>query len=326
MLLNPSNAIARGTQTAWGQRMKGASAAADSGEVPLVVERRSALSASEFRECYLLPRVPVVLSDASAEWPIHGRGNPDYFRSRLGTVPVRFLGRQVALATLLDHLEASTAAQPAPYPCKFGIAREFPALLPEVSPRIALSIPDRQNSALLPQRLFSGVDNLEVFFGGPGGKFPYLHYDVLHLHAWITQLHGDKEFVLYAPSQQRYLYPNPDVPWQSAIANHHEPDLDRYPLFAQARAQRVKIHAGDTLFVPCGWWHTTRSLSLTISIAHDQLGADNWSDFIVDVVARHRRDGKTATAAALGAYLRLLSAPLAACEALGHVDTGWGRR
>ena len=84
----------------------------------------------------------------------------------------------------------------------------------------------------------------------------------------------------------------PRFPWQSSIKNHHKPDFERYPLFREARAQKVVIHAGETLFLPCGWWHTARSLNMTISVAFDQLGPDNWRDFTGDVVSEQRRLGR----------------------------------
>jgi hypothetical protein len=291
------------------------------------VERRARLSEEEFRWRYLLPRRPVVFSDLAEPWPVYGRGTPDYFRSRYGTQPVRVLGRECALAELIDRLQNSTVDKPGPYPCKFEIAKEFRALLPEVSPRFAHSLPDRQHSLLIPPSLFAYINNLEIFFGGPGGKFPYLHYDVMHLHAWITQLHGDKEFTLYAPGQEAFLYVNPQVPWQSTIRNHHNPDPLRYPLFCNAQAQRIVLHAGETLFLPCGWWHTARSLNMTISVAFDQLGADNWRDFVADVVAERMREGKPATARALGTWLDVVGAGLAAVERFrANRNAQWGRR
>jgi len=292
-----------------------------------VVERRAQLGEEEFRARYLQPRRPVILTDAAAAWPVYGQGTPDYFRRRYGEHPVRVLGQECRLAELLDRLEASTCEQPGPYPCKFEIAKDLRELLGDVSPRFGYSLPDRQGSALIPQRLFSGVNNLEIFFGGPGGRFPYLHYDVMHLHAWITQLHGDKEFTLYEPGQEAYLYVNPELPWQSRIRNHHNPDYARYPLLRLARAQKVVIRAGETLFLPCGWWHTARSLTVTISVAFDQLGPDNWRDFVGDVVAQRRRDGKRASALMLGAYLRGIEPALAAAERVGaNRQRTWGRR
>jgi len=291
------------------------------------IERRAMPQPDEFRARYVLPRRPVILTDAAAAWPLYGRGTPDYFRRAHGEQRVRVLGETWRLADLIDRLACSSVERPAPYPCKFEIARDFRALLGDVSPRIACSLPDRQYSALIPSGLFDGVNNLEIFFGGPGGKFPYLHYDVMHLHAWITQLHGDKEFVLYAPGQEHLLYVNPEVPWQSTIRAHHNPDLNRYPLLREARAQTVVIHAGETLFLPCGWWHTARSLTFTISVAFDQLGPDNWQDFVADVVALRRRQGRPVGALALHAYLKALGPMLALGEVFGmDSNRSWGDR
>ncbi|MGP1665932.1 MAG: cupin-like domain-containing protein, partial [Rhodanobacter sp.] len=169
--------------------------------------------------------------------------------------------------------------------------------------------------------------NLEIFFGGPGGEFPYLHYDVMRLHAWITQLYGDKEFTLYAPDQEHLLYINPDVPWQSSIKDHHHPDYEKYPLFRQAKATKIVVRAGETLFLPCGWWHTARSLNTTISIAFDQLGPDNWSAFIGDVVRQRQRRGHPVEAFLLGSYLRELGPVLSLGERFGaNQSQAWGNR
>jgi histone arginine demethylase JMJD6 len=258
---------------------------------------------------------------------VYGRGTPDFFRREYGDHTVRVRGHDYRLRELIDLLEASTIDQPGPYPCKFEIAKDFRELLGEVTPRFRYSLPDRQANPLVPQGLFRYVNNLEIFFGGPGGEFPYLHYDVMHLHAWITQLHGDKEFTVYAPGQEHLLYVNPEMPWQSSIKNHHRPDYERYPLLRHAQSQKIVIRAGETLFLPCGWWHTARSLNMTISVAFDQLGPDNWSSFVGDVTDERRRLGRSGKALALGAYFGVLGPLLGLAEHAGaNRKTDWGWR
>jgi len=294
---------------------------------PEAIDRRAHLSQEEFRRDYLQPRRPVVFTRLADAWPIRARATPDDVRRAYGDHIVRLLGEPCSLAELIDLLESSGVDKPAPYPCKFEIAKDLREMLTDVEPRFDLSLPDRQDSVLIPRALFDGVNNLEIFLGGPGGKFPYLHYDVMHLHAWITQLHGDKEFTLYSPDQGELLYPRADLPWQSAIRNHHAADLARYPLLRKARAQKVVIHAGETLFLPCGWWHTARSLTMTISVAFDQLGPDNWNDFVADVVARARRAGKPVRGFLLGVWLHAIDLLLRVSERFGaHRNPAWGRR
>jgi len=292
-----------------------------------VVDRRSGLSQAQFVAEYRNPRKPVILTDATRDWQIFGRGTPGFFRDNYGNHKASVFGTSYRLSDLLDMLEASTTERPAPYPCKFEISTDFAELLPRISPRFAYSLPDRQSHTLVPRFLFHHVNNLEIFFGGPGGQFPYLHYDVLRLHAWITQLHGDKEFTLYSPGQERLLYVNPEIPWQSSIKNHHNPDFGRYPLFREARSQTVVLRAGETLFLPCGWWHTARSLNVTISVAFDQLCRDNWPAFVSDVVSGFHRRGKQRKAQLIRSYLRLLNPLFGVAEHLGaNQHTEWGSR
>ncbi len=297
------------------------------GRSGFTLERRTGLRLEEFIASYRNPRRPVILTDAAATWPLYNKCSPDYFRDHYGQRKLRVHGQDYTLAALIDLLQTSTLDQPGPYPCKFELTRDFPELVAEVTPRPPHSLPDRQRNPLLPQRLFGHVNNLEIFFGGPGGEFPYLHYDVMRLHAWITQLHGDKEFTLYAPGQEHLLYINPDIPWQSSIEDHHHPDYGRYPLFRQAKSQKVVVHAGETLFLPCGWWHTARSLGMTISIAFDQLGSDNWGAFVGDVRDERRRLGHPGKAALLATYLHLIGPVLGVAEHFGVNQTPhWGAR
>ncbi|VDP19018.1 unnamed protein product [Heligmosomoides polygyrus] len=45
------------------------------------------------------------------------------------------------------------------------------------------------------------------------------------------------------------------------------PDLVKYPQFAQVRCWDGVVEGGDVLFIPKGWWHLVASLSSSISIS-----------------------------------------------------------
>ncbi|HVF35602.1 MAG TPA: cupin-like domain-containing protein [Candidatus Saccharimonadia bacterium] len=59
---------------------------------------------------------------------------------------------------------------------------------------------------------------------------------------------------------------------------------------ASARRARLTLSPGETLFMPTGWWHTTRAAEMHISVAWGQLGPDNRGEFVGDVrsIARHK--------------------------------------
>lgn len=287
------------------------------------VPRVGRIGMAEFVTRYRLPRRPVILADALRDWPAHDRFTPEFFRREHGDRPVRIRGRDYRLGDVIGLQEASTEQDPAPYPCTFSDCR---ALLADISPRFSYSLPSRHTHPLVPKSVFEWVNHLEIFFGGPGGQFPYLHYDYLHMHAWIAQVYGDKEFTLYEPGQESLLYVDPCKPWLSSVEHSEDPDDERFPLFRQARCCKVIVHAGEALFLPCGTWHTARCLNVGITVAFDQLGADNWGEFVGEVYAAERRARRTVRAFALAAYLGLLGPLLGVAERFGanrRVD--WGK-
>jgi hypothetical protein len=58
--------------------------------------------------------------------------------------------------------------------------------------------------------------------------------------------------------------------------------LKKFPLFAQARPVKATLYEGETVFLPSGWWHTTRLLSLSIAVSTNNVGPKQWNDFVND--------------------------------------------
>lgn len=284
------------------------------------VERVSGITLGHFVRRYRRPRRPVVLTDALRDWNATSRFTPEFFRREFADRPVRIRGRDYRLGEVIAMQQASDAEHPAPYPCTLS---DCSRLIADLTPRFEYSLPDRHASALIPRHVFELVNHLEIFFGGPGGEFPYLHYDMLRMHAWIAQVHGDKEFTLYEPGQEQLLYVHPQMPWLSRVDDLH--DAGRWPLLHQARRHRVVVRAGEALFLPCGIWHTARCLTMNVTVAFDQLESTNWSEFVGEVVFEERRSGHPLRALAVGAYLGLLGPLFDLAEAFGaNRLAGWG--
>ena len=78
---------------------------------------------------------------------------------------------------------------------------------------------------------------------------------------------GERRFTLFPPDQIRNLYVGPvdRTPSGQAISmvDFAEPDLDRFPKFAEAarHARRTCLGPGDGLFIPSMWWHHVESLA-----------------------------------------------------------------
>jgi len=125
----------------------------------------------------------------------------------------------------------------------------------------------------------------ELYIGGTGAKFPVLHYDGLHTHAFLMQIQGVKEYIGFAPDQTPYMYTRsgPGQPNISEINDIENWDADRFALFGKAKGVRFTLHPGETLFMPSGWWHTARILSPSITVSINGANGANWSDFRKDL-------------------------------------------
>jgi hypothetical protein len=276
------------------------------------VDRRSDLSYAEFVNEYRNPGRPVIFTDLTRDWAALGKFTPDLFRRQLGDRPVTIRGKTYRLAEFLDLLEASSAGAPAPYPCKLDLRGPYADLVPDIQPRPALTLPDRTHSPLLPKRFLAGLADLEIFIGGPGGEFPYLHYDYLGFYAYINQLYGEKEFRIYLAGQEELLYIDEKHGWISRVDNAFRPDLARFPRFAEATPIIEVLRPGETLFIPCGVWHTARSRTISISVAFDQLCRSNWRFFTREV--RRVMYPSTAKSAIVAALLGVIGAALTVGE------------
>lgn len=281
----------------------------------IVVEKKYGLSYDEFAEKHLFANYPVVLGDASKDWAAKNKFTPQFFKTHYGDREVTVQGKLFKLGDFIDLMMTATEENPAPYPCKLQMDRDYPELVADVMPRFSYALPDRTHSKLLPQRFLGGADTLELFFGSPGGQFPYLHYDYMGLHAYITQVYGEKEFTVMPPEQTPYVYPKPDDPWVSQVNSAKNPDLEKFPLFAKATPLTFVVGPGETLFIPCGWWHTARSVTPTISVALDCLNASNWPMFMQEVatIGRH----KPLKAKMAQTYLSVLGGVLSVSEKAG---------
>src|ERR1700761_152846 len=159
------------------------------------IQKVDDLSYRDFIENFYKPGIPVVFKNATKVWK-REVFTPDWFRSNLGDKTIEKNGRTYTMREVLDLCETSTEANPAPYPFIFDIPTNLTELKPYIQPTdIGYAKPNWLHSPLF-QRGYWG-SALEVFIGGPGGKFPYLHIDFYHLNAWINQLYGRKEFTVY---------------------------------------------------------------------------------------------------------------------------------
>ena len=251
------------------------------------IDRRHQLSYEEFAEEYLFPGRPVIITGAIDTWGALDKWTPDYFKNKYGAMSLRIDRESYVMRDFINRVVSSSPVNPAPYLRNEIIERFLPDLLADISPLPAYFFPnwlDGKLSRILRSRLHNGSP--ELYIGGRGAKFPFLHFDSYHTHAFLAQIYGTKEYTAFTADQTPWLYVRPDQYNASQIPDIENPDLGRFPLFAKAVPMRFHLHPGEILFIPGGLWHTARMLTPSITVSVNRANASNWAKLTHDMCSR----------------------------------------
>lgn len=227
---------------------------------------------------------PLIVRDATPAWPALKKWTPEFFKERFPSKLVQVsYDEQLTFSDFIDGVLASTDGHPGPYMYRLFLHEHLPEVLGDLSPPNAYAFPRRYASPLMMEYWRRPDGYLKLLIGGVGGRFPVMHFDGEDAHATITEIYGDKEFIVYAPEDTPFLYPAPTRGNHSLVDDPRNQDLERFPLLSRATQYRAILGPGDMVFVPCRWWHTARALSPSISVGMNTLDDSNWKGFVADI-------------------------------------------
>ena len=277
------------------------------------LERIAGIKQDEFITKYVNPRRPVILQDAISQWPAIRKWGADFWIETYGDRRVEIEGKEYLLRDVIRLALESTPETPAPYYRNVRLRLAYPELMADILPYPAVAGPNWFHSGLffpIRNRIVGGGGHYELFIGGAGRAFPYLHYDAPGAHTFIYQLVGRKRFVLYSPEDGAYLYPKAENAFSvSEITDLDNPDLKKFPRFPKATRIECEIGAGDTLFMPCGWWHTAKMESFSVGLGIDVANRTNW-DHVLGYMGHRASFENPALALAYMTYMRAAGAVL----------------
>ena len=108
---------------------------------------------------------------------------------------------------------------------------------------------------------------------GHAGTVSTLHTDPYH--NILCQVVGKKYIRLYSPGETEKLYPKGVERGGIDMSNTSEVDVEGdsveheslFPLFQKAKYVETILCEGECLYIPVGWWHYVRSLTVSFSVS-----------------------------------------------------------
>ncbi|HZQ69702.1 MAG TPA: cupin-like domain-containing protein [Terriglobales bacterium] len=254
------------------------------------VPRVADLTVETFLSEYLMKNRPVIVTGAMSDWKALTKWEPTHLEERFGNERVQVYGdlfRLFDITTLSEYLrkyfgqnEESGRNGSVPYVRWYShlVADDRVPWADEIFTQIA---EDWSRPAFFPADSFvlpfcppwAMIDPVRNWFPARGlfisarGARTRLHVDPWCSDALLCQIYGEKDFLLYEPSQGAFLAK------QGRFVDVAAPDSHAFPEFGKARpTAQDTLRAGEMVLVPAGWYHhfdtVSDSISLTWNFVH----------------------------------------------------------
>jgi len=228
------------------------------------LERVQAISAADFVHRYVRRGRPVILEGAAKAWGAAG-WSPEFLAEAHGHEPIILMKMAGAEMVLRDQGATHSTLGEALAGLGDG-NRAYCRFLTflERSPERLAEI-DR---AWLGARKgpLSGPSSLQLFIGGANTDTA-LHCAIGN--NLFVQLHGEKTWILYAPSWAPVLRPPMTrAPYFFSDFDPLVPDYEAMPACRHLRGYRFTLKPGDVLYNPPLWWHRVQNPTVSIGLGY----------------------------------------------------------
>jgi hypothetical protein len=233
-------------------------------DLSLQIDRVEGITREVFQANYMQPQKPVVIKHFyGSDAPLYHKWTFEYFRNELGHIEVGVYDVEGE-----ERKDDRSYKAPDAY-MKFG---EYLDLIEhgETTKRLFLfNIFKHKKDLKKDYRIPSLVDNVLgflpfTFFGGKG-SVTRIHQDMDMSNVFLTEVIGKKRVVLIDPKYSNLLYRYPFSTHTSVDVSN--PDYERFPGLEYVKGYDIQLEAGDTLFMPSGWWHHVEYLSGAIGVS-----------------------------------------------------------
>jgi hypothetical protein len=237
-------------------------------DLSLKIDTVENINTEKFNRIYFKTQKPVVIKGLSKNTEAAKKWSIAYFKETMGDV----------IVDVYDNGNKKSAKSAFTVPdlkMKFGDYLDILSKNEHTNLRIFLFDLFKYEARLKKEfpcpYLFKGLlDNIgHMFFGGKGTTVR-IHYDIDMSNVLHTHFAGSKRVVLIAPEYTTFLYCLPLNTY--SLIDPDNPDYNRYPALKYVKGYDFVLEAGDSLFMPSGYWHYMTYLESSFSVSYRRIG------------------------------------------------------
>jgi len=213
------------------------------------VVKVSSIEDDAFNNSYYKPLKPVVIKNLSKSWPATKKWTPEFFKEQHGNKQVKvYDGSFVAagknymsnskLLPLKEYIDLVMTTSQDLRMFLYNIKTEIPELVDDIN---------------FPTLINNVSKNFVFMFFGCKDSVTQMHFDIDMSHVFHTAMYGKKTVYLFPYKQSENLHRYPFT--CRSYVDVENPDYNRFPNLKKLKGYKVEIEAGDTLYIPAGYWH-----------------------------------------------------------------------
>ncbi len=213
------------------------------------VDKVSFIDSKEFSDSYFNTLQPLVIQELAKSWPASEKWTPDFFKDQHGSKQVKVFDGSFVTAgkNYMSRLKTIPL-------------REYIDLVMTTSQDLRMflyniksEIPELVDDIIFPSLVDGLSRNFIFMFFGCKGSVTQMHFDIDMSHVFHTVLYGKKTVYLFPYEQGKNLHRYPFT--CRSYVDVEQPDFEQYPGLKEVQGYKVELEAGDTLYIPSGYWH-----------------------------------------------------------------------
>lgn len=213
------------------------------------VEKVDSLDQKQFSEDFYKPLKPLVIKGLSNKWPALQKWTPEFFKEQHGDKQVKVYDASFASAgknymssvetiPLRDYIDKVMTTSQDLRMFLYNIKAEIPELV---------------NDIVFPSIINNVSKSFVFMFFGCKDSVTQMHFDIDMSHVLHTVIKGKRTVYLFPFEQSKNLHRYPFT--CRSYIDVEQPDVQKFPNLKKAKGYKVELNAGDTLYIPSGYWH-----------------------------------------------------------------------